>query len=34
MEFEVLVHLVDVGEDILYDSWDDSTQMHVCHNTL
>ncbi len=34
MEFEIFVHLVDVGEDILYNTWDDSRHVCIPQNTL
>ena len=34
VELEVLVHLVDVGEDVSNDTRDDSLQVWVVHETL
>ena len=34
MELEILVHLVDVGENVLNDSRNDSTQIDVIHVSL
>ena len=34
VELKVLVHLVDVGEDVSNDTRDDSLQVGVVHETL
>ncbi len=34
VEFEIFVHLVDVGEDVLHDSRDDAAEVRVRHHSL
>ena len=34
MKLEVLVHLVDVGEDVADDAWDDSLQLSVAQHSF